>query len=51
VGEKLPQRLLQVHVPVLIISLQVLEEVSEDVTVPLVEDSIGLLKHEVEVSL
>ena len=50
-GEELPQRLLQVDVPALVVRLQVLEEVGEDVAVPLVEDPVRLLEHEVEVPL
>ena len=50
-AEELSQRLLQVHVPVLVVGLQVLEEVRENVRVPLVEDAVGLLEHEVKVPL
>ena len=50
-GEELPQRLLEVDVPALVVCLQVFEEVREDITVPLIEDPVGLLEHEVEVSL
>ena len=49
--EKLPQGLLQVDVPALVVRLQVFEEVGEDVAVPLIEDPIRLLEHEVEVAL
>ena len=51
VGEELPQRLLEVDVPALVVRLQVLEEVREHVAVPFIEDPIRLLKHKVEISL
>ena len=50
-GEELPQGFLQVDVPALVVRLQVFEEVGEDVAVPLIEDPIRLLEHEVEVAL
>jgi hypothetical protein len=50
-AEEFPQRLLQIHVAVLVVGLQVLEEVGEDVRVPLIEDSVGLLEHEVKLPL
>ena len=48
--EELPQGLLKVNVPALVVRLQVLEEVREDVAVPLIEDPVRLLEHKVEVS-
>ena len=50
-GEELPQGFLQVDVPALVVRLQFFEEVGEDVAVPLIEDPVRLLEHEVEVAL
>ena len=49
--EKIIQCFLQRHVPVLVVRLKLLEEIREHVRVPLVQDPVGLLKHQVEVSL
>lgn len=50
-GEELLERLLQVHLALLVILLQVLEEVDEDVGVPLVDDPVSLLEQLVELQL
>ncbi len=50
-AEEFPQGLFEIHVAVLVIGLQVLEEIRENVRVAFVEDPVGLLEHKVEVSL
>ena len=50
-AEEFPQCLFEIHVAVLVIGLQVLEEIRENVRVAFVEDPVGLLEHEVEVPL
>ena len=49
--EELLQGNLQVNVPILVVSLQVFEEVGKHVGISLVENSIGLLEHKVEIPL
>ena len=50
-GEELLERLLQVHLALLVILLQVLEEVDENVGVPLVDDPVSFLEQLVELQL
>lgn len=50
-GEKIIQCILQRHVPVLVVGLKLLEEICEHVRVPLIQDPVGLLEHQVEVAL
>ena len=50
-GEELPQRLLKVDVPVVVVGLQILEEVGEHVRVSLVQNAVSLLEHEVKIPL
>ena len=49
--EEFPQRLLEVDVPVVVVGLQILEEVGEHVRVPLVQNAVSLLEHEVKIPL
>ena len=49
--EEFPQRLLEVDVPVVVVGLQILEEVGEHVRVPLVQNAVRLLEHEVKIPL
>ena len=49
--EEFPQCLLEVDVPVVVVGLQILEEVGEHVRVPLVQNAVRLLEHEVKIPL
>ena len=51
VGEEPSEGVLQVDFAVVVVGLQVLEEVDEDVRVPLVDDAIRFLKEFVEFQL
>ena len=44
VSEEASQGVLQVDLAIVVVGLQVLEEVDEDVGVPLVDDAVSLLK-------
>jgi len=50
-GEKTSEGVLQVDFAVVVVGLQVLEEVDEDVRVPLVDDAVRFLKEFVEFQL
>ena len=50
-GEKFSKSFFQINVSKLIIGLKVFEEVGEDIRVPFVDNSVGFLEHEVEISL
>ena len=49
--EEFLQGVLQIHISILVIGLEVLEEVGKDVGISLVENSVGLLEHKVEIPL
>ena len=49
--EELIERVLQVHLPVVVVLLEVVKEVDEDVGVAFVDDAVGLLEQLVKLEL
>ena len=49
--EEFLQGVLQIHISILVVGLEVFEEVGKHVRISLVENSVGLLEHKVEIPL